>query len=264
MSESTVRQMAPFVLSAVAHALVIGIAVAMGTMRLDAPVAVAGEPLAIEAALVDPAQLEPPPPPGPSAEELAAEAARQAEAAQRARQAEAARQEQIKRRAEKTRREIREREAREREARERETKRLAETKAAEERAAAERREAAKRDAERRARESALQQALAAEEGRLAAVRERDRLSSQWAAAIQGRVQRAWIRPASAKPGLDCRVAVGQVPGGTVVRVEVRSCNGDEVVRQSIEAAVWRASPLPAPPDPGLFERELELRFRPNE
>lgn len=264
MSGSSVRRAAPFVVSLLAHALVIGIAVAVGTMRFERPVVVAGEPLAIEAALVDPAQLELPPPPGPSAEELAAEAARQAEAAEVARKAEAARQAQVARRAEQTRRESREREAREKQAREQEAKRLAEAKAAEERAAALRRETAKRDAERRARESALQQALAAEEGRLAAARERDRLASQWAAAIQGRVQRAWIRPASAKAGLDCRVAVGQVPGGTVVRVEVQACNGDEVVRQSIEAAVWRASPLPPPPDPALFERELELRFRPNE
>ena len=78
------------------------------------------------------------------------------------------------------------------------------------------------------------------------------------------MQRAWIRPAAARGGLDCRVAVTQVPGGTVVSVKVLECNGDEVVRQSIEAAVYRASPLPAPPDPSLFERNLELRFKPND
>jgi hypothetical protein len=35
------------------------------------------------------------------------------------------------------------------------------------------------------------------------------------------------------------------------------------VRQSIEDAVRRASPLPAPPDPALFEREIILRFKPD-
>jgi colicin import membrane protein len=45
---------------------------------------------------------------------------------------------------------------------------------------------------------------------------------------------------------------------------VLSCNGDETVRQSIEAAVYRASPLPPPPDPALFERNLEIRFKPND
>lgn len=90
------------------------------------------------------------------------------------------------------------------------------------------------------------------------------LGVQWAAAIQARIQRAWIRPPAARAGLDCTVAVTQVPGGEVVAVRVLSCNGDETVRQSIEAAVYRASPLPPPPDPSLFERNLEVRFKPND
>jgi colicin import membrane protein len=113
------------------------------------------------------------------------------------------------------------------------------------------------------REAELQRALSAEEDRRNASRLAG-LGAQWAQAIQARVQRAWIRPPSAKAGLDCLVIVTQVPGGTVVRAEVRSCNGDEAVKQSIEAAVFRASPLPPPPDPALFERTLELRFRPYE
>lgn len=111
------------------------------------------------------------------------------------------------------------------------------------------------------RETDLQRALNAEEERRNASRLAG-LGAQWAQAIQARVQRAWIRPPSAKAGLDCLVIVTQVPGGTVVRAEVRTCNGDDAVKQSIEAAVFRASPLPAPPDPALFERTLELRFRP--
>jgi colicin import membrane protein len=111
------------------------------------------------------------------------------------------------------------------------------------------------------REAELQRALSTDEDRRNASRLAG-LGAQWAQAIQARVQRAWIRPPSAKAGLDCLVIVTQVPGGTVVRAEVRTCNGDEAVKQSIEAAVFRASPLPPPPDPALFERTLELRFRP--
>lgn len=90
------------------------------------------------------------------------------------------------------------------------------------------------------------------------------LGAQWAEAIRGKIERAWIRPASARAGLDCTVSVNQVPGGVVVSVRVDQCNGDDAVRQSIEAAVYRASPLPAPADPALFERNLEVRFRPND
>ena len=58
------------------------------------------------------------------------------------------------------------------------------------------------------------------------------------------------------------VYVTQVPGGVVANVRVGSCNGDQAVRESIESAVYRASPLPPPPDPALFERNLEIRFKP--
>lgn len=150
--------------------------------------------------------------------------------------------------------------AKEQAQREAEAKRKA---AAEAEAEAKRKAAAEADDRRikAEREAELQRALSAEEDRRNASRLAG-LGAQWAQAIQARVQRAWIRPPSAKAGLDCLVIVTQVPGGTVVRAEVRSCNGDEAVKQSIEAAVFRASPLPPPPDPALFERTLELRFRP--
>jgi hypothetical protein len=34
------------------------------------------------------------------------------------------------------------------------------------------------------------------------------------------------------------------------------------MRRSIEDAVNRASPLPAPPDPALFDRNIRFNFRP--
>ena len=117
------------------------------------------------------------------------------------------------------------------------------------------------DPARAAAEAELQAQLAEEE-RVSALRASG-AAAAWSAAIRARIERAWIRPDSARPGLDCTVAVTQAPGGTVLQVRVRDCNGDEAVRQSIEDAVLRASPLPAPPDPALFERELVLRFRPD-
>ena len=86
--------------------------------------------------------------------------------------------------------------------------------------------------------------------------------AQYKAIIQQRVQRNWIRPPEAQPGLECEVFVSQIPGGEVVGVRFGRCNGDEVVRRSIESAVLRASPLPPPPDPTLFERNLVFVFKP--
>jgi colicin import membrane protein len=55
-----------------------------------------------------------------------------------------------------------------------------------------------------------------------------------------------------------------VPGGEVTNARVLQCNGDSAVRQSIENAVYRASPLPDPPDPSLFHRVFVIEFTPND
>jgi colicin import membrane protein len=86
--------------------------------------------------------------------------------------------------------------------------------------------------------------------------------ASWIQQITARIQRAWIRPASARAGIECVLYVTQVPGGEIVNVRLGACNGDQAVRESIEAAAFRASPLPPPPDPALFERNLIINFRP--
>jgi len=151
--------------------------------------------------------------------------------------------------------------------REAEAKRQAEVK----RQAEEKRQAdAKREAEderkaedarlRAQREADLQHSLQAEEHVMAA-RSNGQLAS-WEAQIQARIQRAWLKPPSARAGINCIVYVTQVPGGEVVNVRLGECNGDAAVRESIQAAAFRASPLPPPPDPALFERNLEIQFKP--
>ena len=81
-------------------------------------------------------------------------------------------------------------------------------------------------------------------------------------AIRQKIQRNWSAPASMRDDLVCVVNVRQVPGGDVIAVSIASCNGDEAVRRSIEAAVYRSSPLPEPSDPDLFVGNLELTMRP--
>ena len=51
--------------------------------------------------------------------------------------------------------------------------------------------------------------------------------------------------------------------GEVMSAKVSSCNGDEAVIRSIEKAVMDASPLPKPPNPSLFERDLFVSFHPD-
>jgi colicin import membrane protein len=82
--------------------------------------------------------------------------------------------------------------------------------------------------------------------------------------IQSRIMNRWVRPASATVGMECVAHITQLPGGEVVSVRIGQCNADAAVRQSIEAAIHRASPLPEPDDPSVFEREIRLTFRPEE
>ena len=124
--------------------------------------------------------------------------------------------------------------------------------------------AAKKAAEekaRQAREAELRRALEAEE-RGNAARNSDE-AMRWHAQITARIQRAWIKPPSARPGISCIVSVTQVQGGEVTAVSVNSCSIDDAaLRESVEAAVYRASPLPVPPAGVPFERNLELTFAP--
>lgn len=119
-------------------------------------------------------------------------------------------------------------------------------------------EAARRQA---ALESDLARELEAEESRLQA--ERSGELGQYIALIQQRVTRNWIRPPQAGAGLSCELFVTQIPGGEVVAVRFGRCNADDVVRRSIEVAVFKASPLPKPPNPALFERNLVFEFKPD-
>jgi colicin import membrane protein len=133
----------------------------------------------------------------------------------------------------------------------------------------EREEAAKRERERAAaaaaqkrREDELAQA-AALEAQANAAREAG-LYDQYVFAIQQRIRSKWQRPLSARPGIDCVVTVTQLQSGVVVDAKIASCNGDDAVRASIERAVLAASPLPTAPSPGLYERIVNVRFKPEE
>ncbi|TLY98778.1 MAG: cell envelope integrity protein TolA, partial [Gammaproteobacteria bacterium] len=111
------------------------------------------------------------------------------------------------------------------------------------------------------READLKRSLATEEK--ASVERSSAALASWEAQIAAKINRAWLRPPTARAGISCVLNVTQVPGGEVTQVSIGECNGDQAVRESIEAAVYRASPLPPPPDPALFDRNLRINFRPD-
>ncbi len=209
--------------------------------------AVTPEPAASAAAPVPPAPVPVPAPapvPMPPPVQLSAEKQQQAQREQEQEQHERA--------------------AHERESREQREHAAAEATRKEQEAAARKAaEAAQRVAQEKARrESELRAQLAVEE-RINAARG-SAATAEWLSLIRDRVTHAWIRPPSARPGVNCEVRVTQVPGGVVTGVQIGSCNGDAAVRESIEAAVYRASPLPSPTNPDAFDRNLTFTFHPDE
>ncbi len=111
-------------------------------------------------------------------------------------------------------------------------------------------------------QAARQAELDAESNRLDAMTANAKVAYMFA--IRQRVMSRWVMPASATVGIECIAHIKQIPGGEVISVRIGRCNGDEAVRRSIMAAIQRASPLPTPHDPSVFDREIQLEFRPKD
>jgi len=63
---------------------------------------------------------------------------------------------------------------------------------------------------------------------------------------------------------EARFDVVQLPTGEVIDVRLVKSSGVRAYDDAVQRAILKASPLPRPARPELFERSLELHFRPNE
>ena len=145
----------------------------------------------------------------------------------------------------------------ERQRAEEETRRLAEEAEAAQRQLAE--------TERRKREAELAERMRRE---MEEERRREAIESglldEYRARIRQRIESYWQRPAGTREDLEWVVLLDVLPGNEVNDITFEQFNGTETDRRSIETAIRRSSPLPAPPVPELFERRLRLRYPPPE
>lgn len=121
---------------------------------------------------------------------------------------------------------------------------------------------AKRKAEEQRRRQEEAQRLKAEQDRIAAEQEAaaQGVVTEYTGYIRDKVERNWLRPPGSPPGLSCTVQVRLIPGGDVADVRITRSSGDAVFDRSVEAAVFRAAPLPVPPDAALFNRFRQIDF----
>ena len=90
------------------------------------------------------------------------------------------------------------------------------------------------------------------------------LKSAYVNNIAARVRTYW-RYQGAEDDWGCNVYVQQGIDGTVEAVNIQNCNLDNsekarAFKNSIERAVYKASPLPSAPDDAVFDREILFYF----
>jgi TonB family protein len=88
------------------------------------------------------------------------------------------------------------------------------------------------------------------------------LRGEWVRAISDKVKRNWTRPPNTAPTAQCKVQIDQSPQGEILNVAlVQSC-GSRKIDDAVVNAVRKSSPLPAAPDPAIFEATVILSFVP--
>lgn len=81
---------------------------------------------------------------------------------------------------------------------------------------------------------------------------------------RARIVRAWKLPEEgAEDDFSCRAQIRQHRDGRIMEVELPydDCDGSPQMRQSLVNAIFTASPLPAPPHPGMFVDSFSLLLR---
>ena len=135
----------------------------------------------------------------------------------------------------------------------------------------------KKDAKKREEEKQQQAKEAAEAQRLAKEQEdaQRKLAEQAAAArlvqidkykaaIRDKIKRFIVLPPNLQGNPEAEFDVIQLSGGQVWDVKLKRASGNTAYDNAVERAIRRAETFPLPPDPTLFQRELNLTFKAQE
>jgi colicin import membrane protein len=182
------------------------------------------------------------------------EARRQEEAEKRdeARRQAAARQAEDKRQAE----------VRERQQRQLETMRAQAAQEAQMRTQAERESQMRAQAERESRMRAEAEREARGRAEQAAAGARNKAQLDWIDRIRSRIRGNINLPPDIPGNPEAVFDVVQLPTGEIIDVKLRKSSGVRAYDEAVQRAILKSSPLPKPVPADLFQRSLELRFRP--
>lgn len=83
---------------------------------------------------------------------------------------------------------------------------------------------------------------------------------QYKARILQAIGGYWVVPAGANDSLKTQLLIKLAPGGAVLTVQMLRSSGNVALDRSAEVAVYKASPLPVPKDPAIFDKFRLLRL----
>lgn len=89
---------------------------------------------------------------------------------------------------------------------------------------------------------------------------------KYKALILNAIGRQWILPDNANSSLSSQFRIHLAPDGAVLEVSLIRSSGDPILDRSAQTAIYKASPLPVPADPGTFNlfRDINLTVRPEQ
>ena len=93
---------------------------------------------------------------------------------------------------------------------------------------------------------------------------RSRALAAWTDKIRAKIRSNIILPSDIPGNPEAIFDVTLLPTGEVLTVRKRKSSGHAGYDDAVERAILKSSPLPQPDDRSLFQRQLELKFRPQD
>lgn len=93
---------------------------------------------------------------------------------------------------------------------------------------------------------------------------REKALATWVDKIRIKVRSNVIAPPDVKGNPEAEFEIVQLPTGEVISVKQRKSSGNRALDEAIERAILKSSPLPKPDRPELFQRTINLKYRPQD
>jgi colicin import membrane protein len=116
--------------------------------------------------------------------------------------------------------------------------------------------------ERQAREADALKAQAQREQATVADAAKARANADYIRRIQAKVKGNVVVPPEIAGNPEAIFDVVQLPTGEIIDAQLRKSSGNRAYDEAVQRAIIKASPLPRPDSPDLFQRNLTLKFRP--